>query len=150
MGYDMYIENLPEELALAKVEHEAYWANYEANKDKPIPPDPGYFRLNIFGMGTYRQFMEQFGMLATHYDFKWGDADVDAAIAGEEPGIPIHKLGSNDGWLVRPEEITSALVPYDHLDRRSISLVVGDHLDYWDKWIEFLRLAASCGGFRVH
>lgn len=152
MGYDMHFENPPKEMDAALKEHNDYWTHYSENKGKPVPPDPTYFRLNIFGMATYREFMQQFGMLATHYprpSFKNNDP-TEAPLAGEEPGIPVDKLGSNDNWLVRPEEITSALLSYDKLDRKAVVTVVGDHLDYWDKWIAFLRQAATCGGFRVN
>lgn len=67
--------------------------------------------------------------------------------------IPIHKFGSNDGWIVTPEEIAAALAVYDaHPDRNTI-LAEGfdeDGLDYWNRWISYLRLAADHHGFAVH
>ena len=63
----------------------------------------------------------------------------------EKPtGIPLHKLNSNDGWLVTPDEIAAALERY----------VLGDGVTanapvWWADWIAWLRYAQEHGGFRV-
>ncbi|MXM66103.1 hypothetical protein GR925_22290 [Streptomyces sp. HUCO-GS316] len=66
-------------------------------------------------------------------------------------GIALHKLGSNDGWLVTPEEITAALESYRTHSGDEVKVIVGDkELDYWLKWIAYLERAQRHGGFRVH
>ena len=67
-----------------------------------------------------------------------------------------HKIaGSNDGWINTPEEIRSALKIYEELDPFEITETLKAHgigdLDYWARWIEFLRNAAEQGGgFRTY
>lgn len=64
----------------------------------------------------------------------------------EEPaGIPVYKLGSNDGWLVTPDEIASALERYVLGDG-----VPADVPPWWADWIGWLKYAQEHGGFRVH
>jgi hypothetical protein len=76
--------------------------------------------------------------------------------------IPSFKFGSNDGWLVTPEEIAGALEAWaetdmarDHLAadrfRRGMSTKTYETIseDYWRQWIEFLRRAKDRGGFQV-
>ncbi len=151
MGYDMYLENVPDEMQEEKNKVEEFWNDYANNKNRDIPHDPTYFRLNIFGMGAYCRYMEQLGMLATHYqEPEWDESIIESPMAGEEPGIPITKLGSNDGWLVLPEECASALQIYDKHPRAKVEALLGDGIEYWDKWINFIRLASANGGFRVH
>lgn len=70
--------------------------------------------------------------------------------------IPEHKFGSNDGWVVTPEEIRAALAVYEATPAELVNQVVGTHIgdgerrDYWDRWIAYLRLAVSHDGFEVH
>jgi hypothetical protein len=76
----------------------------------------------------------------------------------EEPGIPIHKFGSNDIWLVTPREIREALVIYEANPARDEILAPLDEPDeeghtgrpYWDEWIAWLRGAIEHDGFTVH
>lgn len=63
-------------------------------------------------------------------------------------GIPIYKLGSNDGWLVTPDEIAAALTQYDRATLDDLDAVPDG--DWWPKWIEYLRYAMKHGGFRVN
>ena len=65
-----------------------------------------------------------------------------------EPGIPIWKLGSNDNWLVTPEEILAALEKAPE----SVTALEDNEwvtVPWWPKWLRFLREAANHGGFRV-
>jgi hypothetical protein len=59
--------------------------------------------------------------------------------------IPVHKLWTNDGWLVTPDEITAALphAPQVALDRRQRPI------PWWDQWLAYLDSARSHGGIRV-
>jgi len=69
-------------------------------------------------------------------------------------GICEHKFSSNDGWLVTPEEITTALAAYREHNDVQIKAVLeaagANPPDYWLKWIAFLELAVTHGGFTVH
>lgn len=136
---------------------------------------PGDFRLNIFGMSRYRDAMLELGMahesrsLATQSDWESlpEDYDSDSEEAyyealdkitsrhaeGTAPTIPLHKFGTNDGWLVTPDEIRASLAKWDEwngavLTSKETADLVGT--EYWGKWIDYLRLAADHDGFRVH
>ena len=60
--------------------------------------------------------------------------------------IPRHKLWTNDGWLITPEELDAALphAPTSALDRRQRPI------PWWRQWLEYLDGARGHGGFRVH
>jgi hypothetical protein len=74
--------------------------------------------------------------------------------------IPLHKFGSNDGWLVTPEECFFAgntLKTIREAESERFYTVLGaagiqgeDGLRYFDRWIEYLLLAVERGGFEVH
>lgn len=77
----------------------------------------------------------------------------------DTPGIPIHKFGSNDGWIVWPAECEAAVRIWEKFvtDRGEENArayvearVEGYDYDYWLRWIEYLRGAARHGGFEVH
>lgn len=77
-------------------------------------------------------------------------AAQEAALAAHpEPavGICAFKLGSNDGWLVTPAELDAALAIYDKHATGGGN--VPSH-EWWSEWIDYLRRAATRGGFRVH
>jgi hypothetical protein len=66
----------------------------------------------------------------------------------EKPtGICDFKFSSNDGWIVTPEEITAALATYDE---RIGGGATPPESDWWGDWIDYLRRAATRGGFRVN
>jgi hypothetical protein len=60
--------------------------------------------------------------------------------------IPVHKLRTNDGWLLTPEELTAALphAPATALDRRQRPI------PWWTQWLDYLDSARGHGGVRVH
>ena len=60
--------------------------------------------------------------------------------------IPVHKLWTNDGWLLTPEELAAALphAPETALDRRQRPL------PWWTQWLTYLDTARGHGGVRVH
>ncbi len=63
----------------------------------------------------------------------------------EKPaGIPVHKFGTNDDWLVTPAEIASALERYAQSGEK-----LPGGLSWWADWIKYLRYAQDHGGFRV-
>jgi len=156
----------------------AWEAADAAREDYYDAASPGYFRLNIWGMERYRQAMAEAGMASegTYYDeeskVKWPDypedADEDseamkayeAAVApilqarpGVEHGIAMHKFGSNDGWWVTPEEIDEALEAWEKFSENGTRVFPEDVVfgqEYWRKWIGYLKLARSHGGFRVY
>ncbi|MGW3954618.1 hypothetical protein ACWEKM_27635 [Streptomyces sp. NPDC004752] len=72
------------------------------------------------------------------------------------PGIAVHKLGSNDGWLVTPQEIDAALAAYRTHNADEVKTLLatelgdeGDHTSYWIEWITYLERAKTRGGFKV-
>lgn len=144
MGYDMYLRDR------------------QPNDHR----DDFYFHLNVWGMSDARRLMDAAGMLCwPQYDSsQWNtlppydESDPDgeggpgyrlardtllAAHNGECPGIPGHKLCSNDGWIVTPPEIRAALASLR-------TYPVAAPPEWWPDWIEYLRRAEVRGGFEVH
>ena len=117
------------------------------------------FRLNIFGMGRYREYMELAGMLDNEWagpEYHEGDqAGWDEAVMTQPrevpDGIPTYKFCSNDGWLVTPEEIRSALAAMEQCDVEELNRRLQDGGDnaYWADWLRFLQRAEKAEGFRV-
>ena len=103
------------------------------------------------------------------------DKDAVLAYSPGVPGIPLWKLGSNDGWLVTEEDCRGALqklrewakdvlvaLDLDPTDDDAVEQVMlakptdrGDdgktyEIEWWPSWVEFLRNASVNGGFRTH
>jgi hypothetical protein len=59
--------------------------------------------------------------------------------------IPVHKLWTNDGWLLTPDELTAALphAPTAAVDRRQRPI------PWWRQWRDYLDTARGHGGVRV-
>jgi hypothetical protein len=163
--------------------------------------EASYFRLNIHGMGRWRDLMERLGMAfeddphppfpkiedhgtdwddveavgypEDHAGYEWTDERLRAALGYREavnavlafhgkadtPGIPLHKFGSNDGWIVLPVECEAAVRTWRDFvaaegDEAAVNLVgnvLGEgRMDYWLKWIAYLAGAARHDGFEVH
>lgn len=156
MGYDMTIQH-----------------------DGHLKGDKEYFRLNIWGMGRYRDAMHKLGMMylsgwgvESHEWPKWDEAEaakneeayeflharLTRPLLTRHPAggttIPSHKLGSNDGWYVTPEEIKSALTSYGGHSPEKVRAVLAasgiEDTDYWNEWIDYLRVASEHEGFRVY
>jgi hypothetical protein len=186
----MSIENPPAEVA--ELRDQAYHdGTYDADavrrymdaREKTL----AYFRLNIWGMGEYREAMNTAHMLffaedgssyPNHTEFAIPRDDDGQLIEDSEQyqayraavtayiehdhghvGIPVHKLGSNDGWLVTPAECEGAIEAWEqYVDsehdgvegQAAIALRGEDDADYWLRWIQFLRVASNGGGFRVY
>lgn len=158
-----------------------------------------YFRLNIWGMQVCRGAMWDRNMVTDDtpedafpqpesyglddwpdYEDEWPDDSKEAkflakveehlAKSPEEPGIPLYKLGSNDGWLVTEEDCAGALTklrdwakgratnPNDDAEVEAIMVEPPIYqfddgpgpVEWWSEWVDFLRLAATHGGFKVH
>jgi hypothetical protein len=60
--------------------------------------------------------------------------------------IPVHKLWTNDGWHITPDELTAALphAPASAVDRRQRPI------PWWTQWLQYLDTARGHGGVRVH
>lgn len=77
----------------------------------------------------------------------------------DEPGLPVHKFGSNDGWVVTPMNARSALVLFfrkKHADPELVERVRktwgggdSDASAYFDEWIDYLTRSLDHGGFEV-
>lgn len=59
------------------------------------------------------------------------------------PGIPAHKFGSNDGWIVTPAECEAAV----RIGRGQPA--PDGHEDYWGQWLDYMDRASRAGGFEV-
>lgn len=143
----------------------------------------GYFSLNIWAMRLLRIVMRELGMVTCPPKPDWAAlpdiAAFEAAMDADfgTPGIPEHKLMSNDMQLVCAREVSAALVLYDSYPDREQATVILLHaveqemrdaepddrerdsgsaddrplaLAFWQTWISYLRLAAVAGGFRVY
>lgn len=61
----------------------------------------------------------------------------------EVPGIPAHKFGTNDGWIVTPAECQAAVkLGREHPPPEKDP-------DYWAKWLDYMDRASRAGGFEV-
>lgn len=138
--------------------------------------EPGYFCLNIGGMGRYADAMAELGMAhestsgldwSQSPDYPEDDDDKEKMDAyqvamdaftsahgspADKPTIPLHKFSTNDGWFVTPEEIRAALDEYDTRCSEELSETTRNLIetDYWGEFIAWLRLAAEHDGFRVN
>jgi hypothetical protein len=162
-------EGTPEREAAEKAHREAFAAYDAAQKS--------YFRLNIWGMSVCAQWMDRLGMLTNEAAPEWpelaayglddwpdsedgdlSDADhrylaAQAAVIAYEPqpvtGIPAHKFGSNDGWLVTPAQCAAALSVWENAPAEHREAVEAER-EWWPSWIAFLAHSQQRGGFRVH
>lgn len=153
------------------------WTRLSGANDKAFEAyvavtDPGYFSLNMRGMGSYRDVMLALGMAhesaSPVQSYEWSDLpdhdDDEAAyyeaadrLTGQHPGdyptIPSFKFSTNDGWWVTPEECAAAVAQWDAqgipADLPTAQRLIVEEA-YWGRWIEYLRLAAQHDGFRVH
>ena len=159
--------------------------------------DEGYFRLNIWGMSRYREYMAERGMVfdaGQHPDWPDGDEGLyeladrlrypeyytdkppltedetrrakeheaanDAVLSWhgpETPGIPIHKFGSNDGWIVLPVECQAALGIYmaklEEVGQDAMANLIDNkagNRGHWAQWLAYLNGAITHDGFEVH
>lgn len=67
-------------------------------------------------------------------------------------GIPLHKLGTNEGWIVTQDECIQALTAWDDVDVNELS---AEHRkivesERWADFIEFMLWASSHRGFEVY
>jgi leucyl-tRNA synthetase len=187
MGYDMYWVHTPEKLQkqLTELSTEIHDLYHSELTDTSAENDAtraatrtalierrdelsiNYFRLNIWGMSRARNLLYEYGMA---YDsdsdhFSEDGVVVDPrtsplATAGVQdgvPGIAIHKLCSNDGWIVTPEECLGALAQWriyckEHgLDLRHAPETPDDGpVDWWQDFLAFLASSAEHGGFAVY
>jgi hypothetical protein len=60
--------------------------------------------------------------------------------------IPVHKLWTNDGWLVTPEELDAGL---SHASTRAVDRRQRP-IPWWRQWLDYLDVARGHGGVRVH
>ncbi|WP_413804301.1 hypothetical protein [Streptomyces sp. OE57] len=75
-----------------------------------------------------------------------------AWVPAPENGVAVHKLMSNSGWIVTPEEIRAALAAYEAnrgKDPAFLSQLV-EEASWWPQWVGYLTAAANHEGFRVY
>lgn len=73
----------------------------------PIDGHDGYFRANIWWMGLLRGALRGIDLLTDEEPPKHLIGDELTAWASSGHGLPAHKIGSNDGWLVSAAEAKS-------------------------------------------
>lgn len=173
-AYDQAYAKFQEKVAKRDaIDQETLTAQYEAAHkevnaafDEMGRAEAYYFRLNISGMSKYLDGMQELGMIDDSDEGRpahsaWENIDFDSEEAEEKAeklrtstaefpmGLPLFKFGSNDGWLVTPEEIQAALANYQ---KPPTAWFEGHKIeeDYWDEWIQFLQRAVERGGFRVY
>ena len=151
MGYDIYFREMP-------------------HADATGIAAVGYFRRNIWGMGPLREAMADAGMgywspsgdgirFPTPNDFT-DDEAFQAALEpvlshhpDDHPGVPLHKLCTNDGWIITPDECAQAWTAFeqfsasDDLSRFADKMETNESIK---EFAEFLKAAAECGGARVY
>lgn len=85
-------------------------------------------------------------------------AATDAVVEFETGGLmPAYKFGSNDSWLVTPDEITKSLEALHRWEDKQRDLHGQSWVDplsaqeegYWNKWLRFLYCARGYGGVIV-
>ncbi len=136
-----------------------------------------YFRLNIWGMGPFREAMEELRMahesssrdVPDWPEYPESDEDEDSPeykayeakaliVQGHhhktnDPTIPLHKFCSNDGWWVTAAESKAAVEAWETRDPdATYSPGVTETIasEYWGEWIDYLRNAIDRDGFQVH
>lgn len=144
-----------------------------------------YFRLNIWGMGNVRRAMAALGAAYGDYttderpeypddipDEYYEDEDapqfaevrqqvqaykVWSPRADGEGGLPLHKVGSNDGWLVTPQECFVAAQTIRATDTAVVLKTLIEcgidnegWLETWNDWVQWVSDASEHGGFEVH
>ena len=119
--------------------------------------EPGYFCLNVSGMAwcygemTARKMIFDAGQhpplpgwTGDEESYRKLSAPVLAWHGPEIPGIPEHKFGTNDGWLVTPAECEAAV----RIGRQRSP--PAQHADIWADWLDYMDRARTHGGFEVH
>ena len=107
-----------------------------------------YYRLTVWGMQEVRSHLEQVGIVKDG-DFPAPpkeEEDVEVwrrASPGDGPGIPIHKLCSNDGWIINPVEVSSGIKYADEHHPRWRKRISKQSLEFVE-WMEH-----SADGFEV-
>lgn len=105
--------------------------------------DRSVLRVSVWDMSKIRDQMLALGAAfcvpPPHPPF-----DFKARCEATSPGIPAYKLSMIDGWWVHEDEIVEAL---GIIECRGSSASEDD--PNWKIWIDFLRDAATSGGFLV-
>lgn len=83
-------------------------------------------------------------------------ADVKAKLSAHPSGgdtIPAHKFGSNDGWIITPDELKAALKAYESNNEKhkAAALAHAGITDtaYWEQWITYLMNGMVYDGIEV-
>jgi hypothetical protein len=108
------------------------------------------------------QFVE--GDVAERWKFAEHAHDLQTYLTGpSDPKnrIPTYKFGTNDGWIVTPDECRAAVerarsytddevrAAFSAVHRNATVERLNEALSYWHKWIKFIEGAAEHEGFEV-
>jgi len=137
------------------------------------PTFPGFPQAEEFGITRDQgwaamapaEYPDEYGAMAdservagAKFAARW--AEVIAWHGAEQPGIPLHKFDSNDGWHVLPAEADAAVRIWqqfvaDNGEETAANLVTntlwdGAMGDHWARWLAYLAGAVRHEGFEVH
>lgn len=139
----------PEGLDAEKVE-----ALVELFDDEDVPVRQEDLQKHLAGASEY--WTEAYGELTftdgeleAFATYRKAANNVRAANDDSVPGITLYKLGSNDGWLVTPEECSSAVEIWNSTDQATRDAVLAKAVFFQD-WVDFLECASQHGGFTVY
>jgi hypothetical protein len=105
----------------------------------PSLPDPADYGVPLDQFGVPREQDPAFPAYVV---------DLLGALSWTDPGgrgIALHKLATQDDWLITSEEIESAL----RSATEQALLIPPDRADLWAQWLDFIRGARDRGGINV-
>ena len=142
LGGTIWVEATREELTQASTgdTDEQWVARYQERYDdgRPVPPED---------VARAREILTESDAVRRYHD-----PSPDARKV-----IPGFKFGTNDGWVVTPDESLAALSAYHEfsIDQRLLTLKsagfgTDEARGHWEDWLEYLLLSTEYDGFEVH
>ncbi|MGP5523487.1 hypothetical protein ACTXM3_09335 [Glutamicibacter arilaitensis] len=154
--------------AVEQFKSEEYWKAYRAHENAENPGQRYYKGqmisdfmqlLSCTGMGKYTfaptldveepdegdlEAEEEFMKAVT----KWRSQSVED---DDVTGIPLHKLGSNDGWIITQSECIEALSAWDEIDVTELDADMRKiaESDEWKDFLDYLEWAYEHRGIEV-
>lgn len=173
VGYDLEVVQMPRD---AREAREAFLrANIESRRTGQTFPRSAweltdrYARYEFHaGGGTLRLLANRMVDLGMAFEFEIPRPELSGDATEQErwrargqtgrAGIPLHKLSSNDGWIVTTVEIDAALAALAR-NAPTLDAPSGDRMSdsawevfeaTWGEWVDFLQVASAHGGFIVN
>jgi hypothetical protein len=134
--------------------------------EMPESPERPEVDEEAFDAWLYDDVVPEGGVPESWTAYRKAGEDSLAAHPEKVEGICVHKLGSNDGWVVTPEECRAALTkwrevcdtngwPYDIVVRSESGddedgATKRELVEWWPEWLAYLAGAVDNGGFSVY